>query len=211
MEKISGIVPGSHRTRTVDASMSQPVRPGAPTFGRPEGKAKSPVAGQNLPGSEEVVSFSSGEDRVEFRSRDKAPIEAEKSRRTESSAPDKTMGPKTKNKSPNQATETPAKETQEAKPSNPDPKTLAKMKEQANLRMIGNLSSKFFERNYVEAPVVKSEDFTLSRDIKSKNKTQSQAVDEIPTEIEQATELENVRAIRELRDEQPRNSEDNVA
>ncbi|HND85670.1 MAG TPA: hypothetical protein PLU50_07665, partial [Pseudobdellovibrionaceae bacterium] len=107
--------------------------------------------------------------------------------------------------------ETPAKETQEAKPSNPDPKTLAKMKEQANLRMIGNLSSKFFERNYVEAPVVKSEDFTLSRDIKSKTKTQSQAVDEIPTEIEQASELENVRAIRELRDEQPRNSEDNVA
>jgi hypothetical protein len=191
--------------------MSQPVRPGAPTFGRPEGKSKSPVAGQNLPGSEEVESFSSGDDKVEFRSRDKAPLTAEKSRRTESSAPDKTVGPKEKNKSPNQAAEPPAKETQESKSSTPDPKTLAKMKEQANLRMIGNLSSKFFERNYVEAPVIKSDDFVSSRNLKNNNKTQAQQHEEIPAEIEQATELENVRAIRELRDEQPRNSEDNVA
>ena len=38
MEKISGILPSSHRTRKVDTSKSQPVRPGAPSFGRSEGK-----------------------------------------------------------------------------------------------------------------------------------------------------------------------------
>ena len=38
MEKISGIIPANARTRSVDVSNSQPVRPGAPAFGRPEGK-----------------------------------------------------------------------------------------------------------------------------------------------------------------------------
>lgn len=38
MEKISGIVPSSPRTRKVDVSSSQPVRPGAPEFGRHVGK-----------------------------------------------------------------------------------------------------------------------------------------------------------------------------
>lgn len=38
MEKISGIVPSSPRTRKVDVSSSQPVRPGAPAFGRNVGK-----------------------------------------------------------------------------------------------------------------------------------------------------------------------------
>ncbi len=38
MEKISGIIASNARTRSVDVSNSQPVRPGAPAFGRPEGK-----------------------------------------------------------------------------------------------------------------------------------------------------------------------------
>lgn len=38
MEKISGIVPASARTKSVDVSRSQPVRPGAPRMGRPEGR-----------------------------------------------------------------------------------------------------------------------------------------------------------------------------
>ena len=38
MEKISGIIPASPRTRVVDTSTAQPARPGAPAFGRPMGK-----------------------------------------------------------------------------------------------------------------------------------------------------------------------------
>ncbi|WP_413292677.1 hypothetical protein ACLSU7_14740 [Bdellovibrio sp. HCB185ZH] len=38
MDKISGILPSSARTRAADVSASQPARPGAPAFGRPEGK-----------------------------------------------------------------------------------------------------------------------------------------------------------------------------
>lgn len=38
MEKISGIIRGNSRTRKTDTSGSQPIRPGAPTFGRPEGR-----------------------------------------------------------------------------------------------------------------------------------------------------------------------------
>ena len=38
MEKISGIIPSNARTRSVDVSNSQPVRPGAPTWGRPTGR-----------------------------------------------------------------------------------------------------------------------------------------------------------------------------
>lgn len=37
MEKISGIIPANARTRSVDVSNSQPVRPGAPTWGRRTG------------------------------------------------------------------------------------------------------------------------------------------------------------------------------
>lgn len=37
MEKISGIVPSSPRTKAVDLRDAPPVRPGAPGFGRPEG------------------------------------------------------------------------------------------------------------------------------------------------------------------------------
>lgn len=36
MEKISRIIPPSARTRSYDASRSQPARPGAPQMGRPE-------------------------------------------------------------------------------------------------------------------------------------------------------------------------------
>lgn len=38
MEKISGIIPRNSRNSSVDLSKSQPVRPGAPSFGRPIGK-----------------------------------------------------------------------------------------------------------------------------------------------------------------------------
>ncbi len=38
MEKISQIVPSNARTKAIDVSKSQPVRPGAPTWGRPEGR-----------------------------------------------------------------------------------------------------------------------------------------------------------------------------
>ena len=38
MEKISGIIASNARTRSVDVSNAQPVRPGAPSYGRPEGK-----------------------------------------------------------------------------------------------------------------------------------------------------------------------------
>ncbi|MES3036888.1 MAG: hypothetical protein V4736_03195, partial [Bdellovibrionota bacterium] len=38
MEKISGIIKANTRTSKTDVSNSQPVRPGAPAFGRPMGK-----------------------------------------------------------------------------------------------------------------------------------------------------------------------------
>lgn len=38
MEKISKILPSSRRFENVDLSNSQPVRPGAPSFGRPVGR-----------------------------------------------------------------------------------------------------------------------------------------------------------------------------
>lgn len=45
MEKISGIVPASARVKSVNLREGQPVRPGAPPFGRPMGK--SALAEQN--------------------------------------------------------------------------------------------------------------------------------------------------------------------
>lgn len=38
MDKISGIIPASARTRTADVAVAQPARPGAPALGRPMGK-----------------------------------------------------------------------------------------------------------------------------------------------------------------------------
>lgn len=38
MEKISGILPPSPRTRVADVAVAQPARPGAPALGRPMGK-----------------------------------------------------------------------------------------------------------------------------------------------------------------------------
>lgn len=38
MEKISRILPSTRRFQNVDHSNAQPVRPGAPAFGRPEGR-----------------------------------------------------------------------------------------------------------------------------------------------------------------------------
>lgn len=38
MEKISGILPPSARTRSADIADAQPARPGAPSLGRPMGK-----------------------------------------------------------------------------------------------------------------------------------------------------------------------------
>jgi hypothetical protein len=43
MEKISGIIASNARTRSVDVSRSQPVRPGAPAWGRPEGHVTKAV------------------------------------------------------------------------------------------------------------------------------------------------------------------------
>src|SRR4051794_21304586 len=43
MDKISGIIPSNARTRAIDTSNSQPVRPGAPSWGRPEGKVTKAV------------------------------------------------------------------------------------------------------------------------------------------------------------------------
>lgn len=37
MDKISGIIPGSARVTAVDLKEASPVRPGTPSFGRPEG------------------------------------------------------------------------------------------------------------------------------------------------------------------------------
>lgn len=38
MEKISGILPPSARTRVAETAAAQPARPGAPAFGRPMGR-----------------------------------------------------------------------------------------------------------------------------------------------------------------------------
>lgn len=44
MDKISGIIPSSPRLQAVDLKDSAPVRPGTPTFGRPEGVSSLKVA-----------------------------------------------------------------------------------------------------------------------------------------------------------------------
>lgn len=54
MEKISGIIPANHRTKAVDVSGSQPVRPGAPAWGRPTGRVTKTSMADPL----EKVSFS---------------------------------------------------------------------------------------------------------------------------------------------------------
>jgi len=38
MDKISGIIPASPRLKLMEMAAAQPARPGAPAFGRPEGK-----------------------------------------------------------------------------------------------------------------------------------------------------------------------------
>jgi hypothetical protein len=38
MDKISGIIPASPRLKSVETAAAQPARPGAPEFGRPQGK-----------------------------------------------------------------------------------------------------------------------------------------------------------------------------
>ncbi len=57
MEKISGIIPANRRTKAVDVSNSQPVRPGAPTWGRPVGRVTQAM----MPDPLEKVSFSQSE------------------------------------------------------------------------------------------------------------------------------------------------------
>ena len=52
MEKISGIIAANARTRSVDVASSQPVRPGAPAYGRAEGKV-------TVPAIEDKISLSS--------------------------------------------------------------------------------------------------------------------------------------------------------
>lgn len=58
MEKISGIIPANRRTKAVDVSNSQPVRPGAPTWGRPVGRVTQQ---QMMDDPLEKVSFSQSE------------------------------------------------------------------------------------------------------------------------------------------------------
>lgn len=48
MEKISGIIPANARTRQVDVSGSQPVRPGAVAWGRPMGKVTKANMGEPI-------------------------------------------------------------------------------------------------------------------------------------------------------------------
>lgn len=55
MEKLSSILPRSHRTRVADIATSQPARPGAPLLGRPQGKSSQKVMFEQ---PEEVVEFS---------------------------------------------------------------------------------------------------------------------------------------------------------
>lgn len=59
MEKISGIIPRNSRNSSADVSKSQPVRPGAPSFGRPIGKVTprsfSSSAEESMPSVEDNV------------------------------------------------------------------------------------------------------------------------------------------------------------
>lgn len=59
MEKISGILPPSARTRFADVSASQPARPGAPSMGRPDGRNS---LGDRLTLSKEIESLRQGGD-----------------------------------------------------------------------------------------------------------------------------------------------------
>ena len=61
MEKISRILPANARTQSVDVSKSQPVRPGAPSWGRPMGRVtKMEIAPQATAAEiEDKVDFSS--------------------------------------------------------------------------------------------------------------------------------------------------------
>lgn len=56
MDKISGIIPSNARTRTVDTSKGQAVRPGAPSWGRPQGRVTK--ANQGFPEIEDRISIS---------------------------------------------------------------------------------------------------------------------------------------------------------
>lgn len=57
MDKISGILPPSARTRFADVSASQPARPGAPSMGRPDGRNS---LGDRLTLSKEIESIRQG-------------------------------------------------------------------------------------------------------------------------------------------------------
>lgn len=48
MDKISGIIPSNARTRSVDTSKGQAVRPGAPAWGRPMGHVTKANQGADL-------------------------------------------------------------------------------------------------------------------------------------------------------------------
>lgn len=53
MDKISGILPSSQRVSSVDMKNSHPVRPGTPSFGRPEGT--STLRGKRVPTTETAM------------------------------------------------------------------------------------------------------------------------------------------------------------
>lgn len=223
MEKISNIVKGSHRTSTVDASLSQPVRPGAPTFGRPENKRISKSAIPQSEVNEDVASEFEG-DRVSISSRKSgkeqipAKILRESSReatgsRSESKvskgrdrdSADRGLVTEKERDADSAVDDNKNESTVKSSAKGPDPKVLAKMKEQANLRMIGNLSSKFFERNYVEVPAPNLNELTADKGLR---KESSRSIDSQNRAIDGESEEETARAIRDLREDQPRSLEE---
>ena len=77
MEKISGIIPRNARNSSTDVSKSQPVRPGAPSFGRPIGK----VTPRSFTSPAEQV-MSAAEDNVPARIADSFFIDNKKARQS---------------------------------------------------------------------------------------------------------------------------------
>ena len=61
MEKISRILPANARTQSVDVSKSQPVRPGAPSWGRPMGRVTPKTSLEIAPPAPQEI-----EDKIEF-------------------------------------------------------------------------------------------------------------------------------------------------
>lgn len=68
MEKISGIIPSSSRVASVDMREAAPVRPGTPSFGRPEGVSS---LRQAKLGDTAAAATKIGKERLDWKSKDK--------------------------------------------------------------------------------------------------------------------------------------------